>query len=252
MESLKKRITKVLRLTNDTPKSAKVYCDVTNSIFMSGGKNDAVEITSAVEDNISYENLIFNDFVILRDFNWEDAGNNNKRSTVKDGWVFRIFKMPHDKVGVGVYLKSTDEQKTYLYFCALEVGKHTSSLVGSAMPHAQWQLAMKMTKGLIEEVRNILYTTQNFTRTVKNEVPKGYNYIKLSNKERALHVEYTVDLSKPLYVSGESKGGTHASPREHHRRGHYRTSKSGKRYFVNATVVNKGCGYTSDQSYKLN
>lgn len=58
------------------------------------------------------------------------------------------------------------------------------------------------------------------------------------------YIEYTLDLSKPSirykFKSIRTSTGTHNSPCEHLRRGHYRTYKSGKKVWVNGITVNKG------------
>lgn len=52
-------------------------------------------------------------------------------------------------------------------------------------------------------------------------------------KVRSLHANQPTKVSVPL-------GGTHASPREHHRRGYWRRSASGKKVWIGPVVVNKG------------
>lgn len=62
----------------------------------------------------------------------------------------------------------------------------------------------------------------------------------------------TVDLNHVSEQSNPSTGhGTHASPREHIRRGHVRTLASGKRIWVNDTVVNKGAPNVVNKTYAL-
>lgn len=48
-----------------------------------------------------------------------------------------------------------------------------------------------------------------------------------------------LDLEPPAKPRGESQGGTHASPRPHYRRAHYRTLPNGERVEVKAHSVNK-------------
>lgn len=49
-----------------------------------------------------------------------------------------------------------------------------------------------------------------------------------------------LDPTKPILSQPEPQGGTHASPREHSRRGHYRRYRNGKVTWVNPMWVNKG------------
>ncbi len=58
-----------------------------------------------------------------------------------------------------------------------------------------------------------------------------------------------IKLNKPRSLSYQGKVGTHASPEEHQRRGHWRSYKSGKRTFVKETTVNKGFGKGAKKVY---
>ena len=53
-------------------------------------------------------------------------------------------------------------------------------------------------------------------------------------------------------VSSVALGGSHASPREHVRRGHVRRLADGKTIWINDTVVNAGTEYKIDKTYCLN
>jgi hypothetical protein len=71
----------------------------------------------------------------------------------------------------------------------------------------------------------------------------------LTNKRRAekgkpplIYDWHTVVIEPPV-TKAESSGGTHASPRQHERRGHWRTCANGKRVWVrNCTVGNAALG----------
>lgn len=52
-------------------------------------------------------------------------------------------------------------------------------------------------------------------------------------------------------ITSRKGGGTHASPRSHLRRGHYRTSKNGLRYWVSASFVNGGTPGFVHKDYEL-
>lgn len=72
-------------------------------------------------------------------------------------------------------------------------------------------------------------------------------YIERANKLGQTRIvkldSYVTEYRKKM---GEyyGKGGTHASPVEHLRRGHYRHYKNGKKVFINPIIVNKGNGIT--------
>lgn len=50
----------------------------------------------------------------------------------------------------------------------------------------------------------------------------------------------------------EHLGGTHASPREHERAGHWRTLQNGKRIRIKALTVNKGTKGKIEKTYRIN
>lgn len=86
-----------------------------------------------------------------------------------------------------------------------------------------------------------LYMLTHYKTEIKSDPTCTHSITsKVNASKRPLYIEYTLDLSKPITERTVAKGGTHASPMEHTRRGHWRTSKLGKRYFVRDTVVNKG------------
>lgn len=68
----------------------------------------------------------------------------------------------------------------------------------------------------------------------------------------------TEDGVSVVWMSGvikrptEHLGGTHASPREHERAGHWRTLQSGKRIRIKALTVNKGTKGKIEKTYRIN
>ena len=90
--------------------------------------------------------------------------------------------------------------------------------------------------------RNMLYLVNEFlaslnqgkvrTHTVKRRlVTKGK-----STRPVPMYDWTTIEIEPPKPKS-TPQGGTHASPRQHDRRGHFRTLKSGKKVWVRQTVV---------------
>ncbi len=76
--------------------------------------------------------------------------------------------------------------------------------------------------------------------------PEGYRATakrSLINAKRAkkgkppLQYDWHTVTIKPPQMKSEPKGGTHASPRQHDRRGHWRNHPSGKRVWVKACTV---------------
>lgn len=68
--------------------------------------------------------------------------------------------------------------------------------------------------------------------------------------KRPLFTYKVITITGKRKVSKESKGGTHASPVTHLRRGHWRHYKSGKRAWVEAMVVNGKDGMVA-KDYKV-
>lgn len=61
----------------------------------------------------------------------------------------------------------------------------------------------------------------------------------------------TVVLDPTKRTKGKSKGGTHASPRAHERRGFWRTSKCGVKHWVGPTIVNPSAGAMVVKDYVI-
>jgi len=78
------------------------------------------------------------------------------------------------------------------------------------------------------------------------------NKRKLAQGKPATYTWTTLDIDpKTIVYPKEHKGGTHASPRFHERRGHWRTTKLGKRVWVkNCSVGNAALG-TAFHDYRL-
>jgi len=67
---------------------------------------------------------------------------------------------------------------------------------------------------------------------------KTVNAKRARKGKRPLYDWSTITI-KPSVRNAIDRGGTHASPKPHERRGHMRTYKSGKRVFVKAMTINK-------------
>ncbi len=113
-------------------------------------------------------------------------------------------------------------------------------------------------KGLLEAAQPLLiqYTAlcQTFkyrhTETIDVEPDAKENRIRRIKRQTPLFTYKTLVIGEPKPKVKGHKGGTHASPRSHLRRGHYRTSKNGIRYWVSAAFVNGAPGFVH-KDYKL-
>lgn len=65
------------------------------------------------------------------------------------------------------------------------------------------------------------------------------NARRIKKGKRPLYDWVTIDISAPTAAASTPKGGTHASPKPHERRGHMRTYKSGKQVFIKSMTINK-------------
>ena len=63
--------------------------------------------------------------------------------------------------------------------------------------------------------------------------------------------EYRMLIVKNSTKEYQDKGGTHASPREHLRRGHIRNLSNGNRIWINSCVVNAGVGGRINKNYDM-
>lgn len=97
-----------------------------------------------------------------------------------------------------------------------------------------------------------------FLESIDTEPATGYVPAKRANWEKKIRqgktptYDWKTIVIEPSRPKGEDKGGTHASPRWHERRGHWRTTMSGKKVWVNnCEVGNKALGAVfHDYSFK--
>ena len=89
----------------------------------------------------------------------------------------------------------------------------------------------------------------SFTLELQKEAITAYEPTKRANHEKKIRqgkmptYDWKTILIEPPKPKGPDQGGTHASPRWHERRGHWRTVKSGKKVWVkNCEVGDKSKG----------
>jgi hypothetical protein len=86
--------------------------------------------------------------------------------------------------------------------------------------------------------------------TVDIEPDAKENRVRRIKGKAPLFTYKTLVIGEPKPQTKTRKGGTHASPRSHLRRGHYRTGKNGNRYWVSAAFVNGAPGFVH-KDYEL-
>lgn len=190
--------------------------------------------------------LAFEDIILTRDSVYEKDG---KDFTVKAGILLHIFRLNSESIGIGFHMQAMDLD-LYVLAATYELNYRTGDYKLGWTPKEYRHHAENDMERTIADSLRILEILRSYERTSK-PASTSYSIVKLPKALRDSYVEYVVDLSKPVVSSGTSGGGSHASPREHLRRGHYRTTKSGVRYFVRSTVVNEGSKGKVDKEYKV-
>lgn len=103
----------------------------------------------------------------------------------------------------------------------------------------------------------LLYTLLDFLQCLSctnvrmtERHPPGSKFVFGQACQEDAYYELTIDPN-PKNYDGQAQGGTHASPREHLRRGHIRHLANGKSVWINAMVVNPGVGGKIEKDYKI-
>ncbi len=115
--------------------------------------------------------------------------------------------------------------------------------------------------GTDQELRMVLVTIAYWLRqldagasttayTVQAE-PTHINRARAKKGKGPLRYTWRTVIVAPRHPSGPKQGGTHASPRAHDRRGHWRTYPSGKRGWVKACQVGNASLGTVFKDYKV-
>ncbi len=202
--------------------------------------------------HVTYQHLPFNDFMLFCNIETVDE-NTGELSLDVDGLVVRMKKIDDQTVRQFVYYRGSSVSANYtlLTICDLDVMTGMRKQIVPVKPTSNID---EFLVTVIPVIKHALHTILSFEPVVKND-PTGSFQIKkrVSLNHRDRYLEYTLDLNKStVYNYGrKSMGGTHASPIEHERRGHWRTYKSGKRTWVDAITVNKGVGGRIEKDYKL-
>jgi hypothetical protein len=86
--------------------------------------------------------------------------------------------------------------------------------------------------------------------TVRNHPPTRHSK---RNKRKKLGFDsyWVLEIKTHNSSSLPRQGGTHASPREHHRRGHVRHLRSGKNVWVNSAIIAAGSRGKIHKDYRM-
>lgn len=204
-----------------------------------------------LSQKVTYEHLPFNDFMLLCNIETTDI-ETEEISLVKDGLLVRMKKINDETVRQFVYYRvdNIDAVYTLLTICDLDV---VTGMRKQIAPVSSVGILDEFLTKVIPMIKHALHTILSFEPVVKNDPTQSFQIKKrVPLNQRDRYIEYTLDLNKTTVYSEKRKlGGTHASPIEHERRGHWRTYKSGKRTWVDAVTVNKGVGGRIEKDYKL-
>lgn len=247
MTQLKRDIIKKVVVNKDTPASAGRFVNLHRSILIRG--LDEIKVTP---QRLDWEifNPMFDDFITVTDI------ESTNGIEVTDGTLYRIARDGDRFIG-SIFMKGLLRHLPDRY-------NYITSFVFSATgvdfkyfaPHLKNAMSTS-TKGFIQSITRILYAASTYIPQLinpDNPLPKKSFYKQLSNNEKELYKEYTIDISKPRVVVQAKASSSNEEPTiraEHERRGHWRTSKFGKKYFVRQTTVNKGAPRKIVKDYKV-
>lgn len=187
---------------------------------------------------VCWTNLPFPDFMVLADVESYDP-ETGQSETKKNGMLFRLRKVNDNKVRLYFY-GGRSEELGFTCVVVYDVNVQTGELKRVAPAHEEtWfnDLITQVKITIMECLWAITHfqSTSSITPTFTHAMKK-----KIREQDMSSYVEYTLDLNTAKRYPSRYLGGTHASPREHVRRGHYRRTRSGNVVFVEAVVVNAG------------
>ena len=240
---MKKKILKSIAHSNKIPLNIRKFSEMEKSIYIDiPNTEEGTRVTLSEEVG----DMAFEDIIVTRD---SVIVTNGVDVTIPNGALLHIFRLSSESIGIGFHLLDRGGLSKYILLTAYEFNYRTMVSKIAWCPPSHRQHAEEGLEQAIADALKILETLRNYERVAK-ETPKVHSIMKLPKAIRDTYVEYVVDLSKPVIRSSVSGGGSHASPREHLRRGHYRT-RNGVKYFVRSTVVNEGSKGKVDKEYKV-
>ncbi len=245
MTQLKRDIIKSVVVNKDTPAAAGRFVNLYRSILVRG--LDDVKVTPQLIDYSDF-NPMFEDFITLTD----TVGSKD----MTEGALFRIARDGDRFIGA-IFMKGLLRHLPNRYSYITSFIMHSTGVDFRHYPSFLKPAVDKSANGFIKTITRILYAASTYTPQLinpDNPLPKKLFYNKLSNSEKELYKEYTIDISKPRIITQAKTIPSNAEPTlraEHERRGHWRTSKFGKKYFVRQTTVNKGAVRKIVKDYKV-
>lgn len=246
--ALMSKIVKAAGLGNtDSAKDIfEIAMDLTPSIlFLEVHPNPA---TLDDSKHYAFEHLPFPDCMFYCDMVVDNA--DGTEMIHKRGLLLRVKQMG-DKAHLFIYRENNAKKYAFCASGEVQIGTNNFKLI---LPAVQTKLTAfndELLNILLPVIKHSLWTITLFVPKLKNDPTKTFSVRKkVKEKDRALFLEYVLDLNKPTnYPKRKSLGGTHASPVEHLRRGHWRTARNGRRFFVEARIINEGKGGRIEKDY---
>ena len=239
--SFKRRVIKSLRHTDKIPLEFRKFgkLDMSTRVIVDLDI-DNIEIPN----DYRLSDMAFEDFFVSRPIQVRE----DVETVIEDGLIIHIFRLSSEAIGLSTITINPHDDAYYMTACyELDVNEVEVKLLWNIPNYRKY--ALQDMEKLKLEALGVLITTATYER--ESSIAKlPYAIAKLPHVERNTYVEYTIDLTKPITIS-KPNGGSHNSPIEHERRGHYRTSKNGKRYFVRSTIVNEGKNGGGSKEYKM-
>lgn len=239
--SLKKKIMDKLMITQKVKLTTQDKAILTDGISV--GKSilfSQVHITKkeqAKAQSVGFENLPFNDFMVLADLESHNAETDTS-NLIEHGVLYRIKRL--NETQLRVFLYGNRRSYEFTIIAALDIDIATGQYKRAA-PLRDEDWFSEYFEHMMRGVRESIWAITNFqpTGTITPTITFAMKK-KIRPEDIPTYIEYTLDLAKAKPYPKSSLGGSHASPCEHVRRGHWRRLRNGKMHFVEATVVNEG------------
>ncbi len=199
------------------------------------------------EKLLDFSHMPFDDVSILADLNFTDA--EGLEQTLPNGVLTRYMRSKERKhiVFITLYvLLANSKNWAIANIKAIDTTNGHFDLVGYDKRHKEHIKSTRDVDGHILEMGSALMSMLALLSYEPIKVEKELTFSERKHVPSSItdkYIEYTLDLSRPTrrrFVKSPHKGGSHASPCEHKRIGHWRTYKSGKVVRVAGSIVNKG------------
>lgn len=222
----------------------KMGLDISPSILFVEIKSNAELEKKSVHYN--FADLPFPDTMFLCTMEVIDS----ESVSVHNNLLIRIRQKKDGNVYIMTYRELDNGKLSFMSLMEVNVSTGEHSRILPSDESGYGAVVDDMHVIILKTARQAMFTTLNFERVVKTDPTRSFSVKKKINKrDIPLYLEYTLDKSKAVKYGNISRGGTHRSPIEHERMGHYRHYKNGKIIFIEATVINKGKGGRIEKDY---